>query len=62
MLGRIQDGKLGMDEEMNSLQNNTTWELVSLPLGRKLVQCKWVFQTKVIVDGYWAPNMQVNYS
>ena len=40
-----------MDEEMNSLQNNVTWELVSLPLGRKLVQCKWVFQTKVAADG-----------
>ena len=40
-----------MDEEMNSLQKNTTWELVSLPFGRKLVQCKWVFRTKVAADG-----------
>ena len=40
-----------MDEEMNSLQKNTTWELLSLPLGRKLVQCKWVFQTKFAADG-----------
>ena len=36
---------------MNSLQKNTTWELVSLPPGRKLVQCKWVFQTKVDANG-----------
>ena len=36
---------------MNSLQKNTTWELVSLPPGRKLVQCKWVFRTKVSTDG-----------
>ena len=36
---------------MNSLQKNTTWELVSLPSGRKLVQCKWVFQTNVAADG-----------
>ena len=35
-----------MDKEMNSLQKNATWELVSLSLGRKLVQCKWVFQKK----------------
>ena len=35
--------QVAMDEEMNSLQKNSTWELVSLPLGRKLVQCKWVF-------------------
>ena len=40
-----------MDEEMNSLQKNTTWELVSLPPGRKLVQCKWVFQTNFAADG-----------
>ena len=40
-----------MDEEMNSLQKNTTWELVSLPLGRTLVQCKWVFQIKVAEYG-----------
>ena len=43
--------KVSMDEEMNSLQKNTTWELVSLPPGMKLVQCKWVFQTKVTADG-----------
>ena len=36
---------------MNSLQKNTTWELVSLPLGRKLLQCKWVFWTKVSTNG-----------
>ena len=30
--------KYAMDEEFNSLQKNATWELVSLPPGRKLVQ------------------------
>ena len=39
--------QVSMYEEMNSLQKNTTWELVSLPLGMKLVQCKWVFWNKV---------------
>ena len=43
--------QVSMDEEVNSLQKNTTWELVSLPPGRKLVQCKWMFQTKVADDG-----------
>ena len=43
--------QVAMDEEMNSLKKNTTWEIVSLPLGRKLVQCKWVFLTMVVADG-----------
>ena len=42
--------QVSMDEEMNSLQKNTTWALVSFPPGRKLVQCKWVFWTKVDSD------------
>ena len=40
-----------MDEEFNSLQKNATWELVSLPPRRKLVQCKWLYQTKVDENG-----------
>ena len=40
-----------MQDEFNSLQENETWELVPLPLKRKLVQCKWIFQTKIVVDG-----------
>ena len=33
------------------LQKNNTWELVDLPPGRKLVQCKWVYKTKFYADG-----------
>ena len=33
------------------MQKNETWELVSLPSKRKLVQCKWVYRTKVAADG-----------
>ena len=40
-----------MDEECESLQDNKTWELVPLPLGRKLVQCKWVYKTNIVSDG-----------
>ena len=36
---------------VNYLRKNATWELVSLPPGRKFVQCKWVFWTKVATDG-----------
>ena len=37
--------KSAMEDELQSLQENNTWELVPLPPKRKLVQCKWVFWT-----------------
>ena len=42
--------KAAMDEEFNSLRKNATWELLSLPHGRKIVKCKWVYQKKVSTD------------
>jgi hypothetical protein len=38
-------------QEYNSLLKNQTWELVPLPLGRKLVRCRWVYWTKSVADG-----------
>lgn len=35
-----------MEEEMESLSKNSTWELVRLPLGRKIITCRWVFKRK----------------
>ena len=40
-----------MEEEFHSLQENETWEFVPLLLKRKLVQCKWIFRTKLVADG-----------
>ena len=40
-----------MQYEFNSLQENEIWEFVPLPPKRKLVQCKWVYRTKIAVDG-----------
>ena len=40
-----------MEEEFISLQKSNTWELVDLPPGRKLVQCKWVYKTKFYANG-----------
>ena len=40
-----------MDTEMEALQKNKTWELVSLPIGKKPVGCKWVYIIKYRVDG-----------
>ncbi|KAJ0754023.1 putative RNA-directed DNA polymerase [Helianthus annuus] len=35
-----------MNEEMEALHKNNTWQLVDLPLGRKPIGCKWVFKIK----------------
>ena len=39
-----------MQEEFDSLQDNETWELVLLPSKSKLVQCKWFYRTKMVVN------------
>ena len=43
--------KTSMEEEFHYLEENETWELVPLPPKRKLVQCKWILQTKLDADG-----------
>ena len=35
-----------MQEEMQSLEKNGTWEIVHLPKQKKSVRCKWVFKRK----------------
>ncbi|KAM5585973.1 hypothetical protein ABKV19_005070 [Rosa sericea] len=40
-----------MEEEMEALQKNNTWELVVLPKGKRPVGCKWVYTIKHDSDG-----------
>ena len=35
-----------MQEEMESLHKNGTWDMVRLPKGKKAIRCKWVFKKK----------------
>ncbi|KAJ0900510.1 putative RNA-directed DNA polymerase [Helianthus annuus] len=35
-----------MNEEIEALHRNDTWDLVELPSGRSLVGCKWVYKIK----------------
>ena len=35
-----------MQEEMESLHKNVTWDMVRLPKWEKTIQCKWVFKKK----------------
>lgn len=40
-----------MEDEMNSLHLNETWELVELPKGKKALKNRWVFVLKNEADG-----------
>ena len=35
-----------MKEEMDSLVNNHTWDLVQFPAGKRALQHKWVYKLK----------------
>ena len=37
---------IAMQEEMESLHKNNTWDLIRLPKGKKAIHCKWVFKRK----------------
>ena len=54
--------KTSMQEEFKSLQGNETWELVPLPSKRKLVQCKWVYRTKMVADGSYINYKAIFFS
>ena len=43
--------KLTVEEELKSMADNDTWQLVEPPQGRKIVDCKWVFRLKYNSDG-----------
>ena len=43
--------KEAINDEIESIMKNHTWELVDLPLGNKPLACKWIFERKLKVDG-----------
>ncbi|KAL5855349.1 hypothetical protein ACOSQ4_005151 [Xanthoceras sorbifolium] len=40
-----------MNEELDALQKNYTWDMVDLPPGRSVVGCRWVYKIKTKADG-----------
>jgi len=42
---------LDMQEEMESLQKNRTWELCELPKGRRALTAKWIYKRKEGIPG-----------
>ncbi|KAL0385763.1 UNVERIFIED_CONTAM: Retrovirus-related Pol polyprotein from transposon RE2 [Sesamum radiatum] len=40
-----------MQDELNALKNNQTWELCTLPPGKKAIGSRWVYKIKHLPDG-----------
>nr|XP_016451574.1 PREDICTED: uncharacterized protein LOC107776213 [Nicotiana tabacum] len=40
-----------MEEEIDSIEKNNTWELTTLPKGNRAIGVKWVYMTKKNADG-----------
>ena len=40
-----------MNEELDALHKNHTWDMVDLPFGRSIVGCRWVYMIKTKADG-----------
>ncbi|GKG31691.1 retrovirus-related pol polyprotein from transposon TNT 1-94 [Tanacetum coccineum] len=40
-----------MDLELKALDDNGTWELTTLPAGKKAIGSHWLFKTKLKADG-----------
>ena len=44
--------KEAINDEVESILQNNTWELVDLPLGSKPLGYKWIFKKKMKTDGF----------
>jgi hypothetical protein len=40
-----------MDEELDQIEKNDTWELVPRPKNKNVIDTKWVFRNKLNEDG-----------
>ena len=43
----VEEWKQAMEEELQAIEQNETWELVDLPKGKNVVGSKWIFKTKI---------------
>lgn len=43
--------KIAMDQEMNSLRKNNTWDLVNMSNDKKLIKNRWVYKIKYLANG-----------
>ena len=47
----ISGWKFAMEAKMSTLSENATWSLVTRPLGKTIVGCRWVYTVKYFLDG-----------
>ena len=40
-----------MNEEIDSIERNKTWELMDFPKGKECIEVKWVYKTNVDAKG-----------
>ena len=40
-----------MDEEIEWIEENKTWEMVDVPKYKDVISIKWIYKTKQDVDG-----------
>ncbi|KAH9329046.1 hypothetical protein KI387_001154, partial [Taxus chinensis] len=40
-----------MDDEIDAIENNRTWDLMDLPKGKDVIGVNWVYKIKYNVDG-----------
>ncbi|KAI5341559.1 hypothetical protein L3X38_009434 [Prunus dulcis] len=43
--------KKEIENEMNMIEKNQTWELVNRPFNKPIIGVKWVYKTKLNLDG-----------
>jgi hypothetical protein len=47
-----------MEEELNQIEKNETWELVPRPKDKNVIGTKWVFRNKLNEDGQVTRNKE----
>jgi hypothetical protein len=48
-----------MDEELDQIEKNDTWELVPRPKNKNVINTKWVFRNKLNEDGRVTRNKAI---
>lgn len=43
--------KKTVNMELEAMEQNRTWDIVSLPVGKNVVGCRWIFTIKYNADG-----------